>query len=113
MASLYDLARTLRSDNASAQLRAAIQLLKIAGTSRLATRIGPDNVSDILADRLLHHRQAEYSPSQLRTLDPPSHADLEDLNQDLLQHIAQEEAQDEPPDEIPSPNPHAHAAVAV
>jgi hypothetical protein len=88
------LAKALASDNTSHQLRAAIQLLKIAGASRLAPRTGPDNANDILVERCQQHRRLEHDPVVLRKLGPPNEDDLYELHRHLLEHIAHEDQLD-------------------
>jgi hypothetical protein len=96
--SLWVLSCALKSTEQHVRLRAAIQLLKIAGASRLAPRIGPDNTFEALAERIQRERALENHPSVLRQLDPPASWELEQTHAALLKHIADCEAPDMPPD---------------
>jgi SAM-dependent methyltransferase len=85
------LSKGMQSRHEHVRLRSAIQLLKIAGTSRLASKIGPDNIQDILFQRMWEHRAQEYPPAMLRTMMPPDSQELEEFHQMLLKHIDEEE----------------------
>lgn len=108
------LATALRGGDERTRLRAAFLLLKVSGTSRLASRVGPDNTTDILLERIAAHRRRRYSPAELQQLDPPSDTELDDFESFLLRHIATEDLTDIPlastsPDAVPNPLPQTPA----
>lgn len=81
------LAETIRADDHPARLRAAIQLLKIAGTSRLAPRIGPVTTHDVLFDRALRTQRQTCAPGELHLNSPPGNEELDAEMRDAARHI--------------------------
>ena len=91
------LTRALKSDNPISQQRAALMLLKLAGTSRLAPRLGPDSPIDVLCDIVERRRARSLSKQDLADNGPADDLELAKHYNSLLTHIESPACPDLPP----------------
>jgi hypothetical protein len=92
-AAVAQLTNSLTSENPAHRHAAAVQLLKIAGTSRLAPKVGYDNTYEILLERRAREMKRFCTPHEVRHSSPPDDEELDAVCASLATAI------EAPPDE--------------